>query len=227
MRRLLVALGLAGSVLAFASGAGAKAPPDGFQLCGVSACMSLSGNDAETVAVSLFYGAGIKFVGPTAVPSGFYVLRWRFPNQREESGYYVGDSRVVRLFGAALGGSTSFDAAVSWLRPSPGALQVLSRLSVGLQPMPAPTVTRVTVGGQPARDPASYVRLWAVGAPALPKHPVGWLRIRMTTVAQSPWSDSSTDVRVSRRGGWLYRDGTFFRVPAKFAARIRARQSLR
>ena len=227
MSRLPVAAVLASFVLVFATGAEAKAPPDGFRLCGVSACVSLAGNDAETVAVSLFYGAGVTFIGPTAVPSDFYVLRWQFANQRPESGYYVGDSRLVRLFGAALGGSTSFDAAVSWLRPSPGALQVLGRLSAGIKPMPAPTITRVTVGGRPARDPASYSRLWAVGSAALPAHPVGWLRVRMTTVAQSPWSDSLTDVRVSRRGGWLYRDGTFYRVPAKFAARIRARQSLR
>ena len=33
----------------------------------------------------------------------------------------------------------------------------------------------------------------------------------MTTVDRSPWSDSLTDVRVSRRGGWLYRDGTWLR----------------
>jgi hypothetical protein len=226
MRRPLVAAVLATAVLTVASGAEAKAPPAGFRLCGVSACVSLGGNDAETVAVSLFYGAGVKFVGPTAVPSDFYALRWQFPNQREESGYYVGGSRVVRLFGAALGGSTSFDAAVSWLRPSPGALQVLSRLSGAIQPMPVPTVTRVTVGGRAVRDPASYVRLWAVGVPALPLHPRGWLRVRITTATPSPWSDSLTDVRVARSGGWLYRDGTFYRVPAKFAARIRARQSL-
>jgi hypothetical protein len=51
--------------------------------------------------------------------------------------------------------------------------------------------------------------------------------VRFTTDAPTPWSDSMTDVEVARRGGWLARDGTFFRVPAKFAARIRARQSLR
>ena len=51
--------------------------------------------------------------------------------------------------------------------------------------------------------------------------------VRMTTVERSPWSDPLTDVRVSRRGGWLYRDGTFYRVPVKLAARIRGRLSLR
>jgi hypothetical protein len=227
MRRLLVGAVLASSVLAVASGAEAKAPPNGFKLCGPSACAPLSGNDAETVAISLFYGAGIRFVGPNVAPSEFYVLRWQFPNQREESGYYVPGGRVVRLFGSALGGSTSFDISVSWLRPSPQALQILSRLSAGIQTLPAPKVVRVTVGGHAASDPASYLRLWAVGTPKLPVHPGGWLRVRMTTVTPTPWSDSLTDVRVSRRGGWLYRDGTFFRVPAKFAARIRARVSLR
>jgi hypothetical protein len=227
MRRLVVAAVLATSVLTVASGAEAKAPPDGFRICGASACATLTGNDAETVAVSLFYGAGIQFIGPRSGPSDFYVLRWRFPNQHEETGYFVAGARVVRLFGSALGGSSSFDLSVSWLRPSPAALQVLGRLSGGIQPMPAPTVTRVTVGGRAARDPASYMRVWTVGRPALPNRPGGWLRVRMTTVAPSPWSDSLTDVRVARRGGWLYRDGTFFRVPAKFAARIRARLSLR
>src|SRR5207248_10053591 len=100
-------------------------------------------------------------------------------------------------------------------------------LSASIQAMPAPSVKRVTVGGRAVRDPASYVRVWAVGKPAKPLHPGGWLRVRMTTVSESPWSDALTDIRVSRRGGWLYRDGTFFRVPAKFAARIRARLPLR
>jgi len=227
MSRLLLAGLLTTSVLIVASSAQAKAPPDGFRLCGASGCAPLTGNDAESVAVSLFYGAGIQLVGPTSLPADFYVLRWRFPNQREDSGYFVPGSRVVRLFGSALGGSTSSDLSVSWLRPSPAALQVLDRLSRGVRPLPAPTVRRVTVGGRPVRDPASYVRLWAVGNPALPNHPGGWLRIRVTTVAPSPWSDPLTDLRVARRGGWLYRDGTFFRVPAKFAARVRARLSLR
>jgi hypothetical protein len=100
-------------------------------------------------------------------------------------------------------------------------------LTNGMEALQAPTPTRVTVGGRPARDPASYVRLWSVGESALPQHPGGWLRVRFTTEMPSPWSDSATDVEVARRGGWLARDGTFFRVPAKFAVRIRARLSLR
>jgi hypothetical protein len=120
-----------------------------------------------------------------------------------------------------------FSAGGYWLQPSASALAALRRLSGGLEPVHAPAPLRVTVGGRPARDPASYSRLWTVGRPAIPVHPRGWIRVRITTATPTPWSDETTDVDVARRGGWLARDGTFFRVPATFAARVRARASLR
>jgi hypothetical protein len=200
------------------SGASAKAPPD-LQLCGATACTPLAATGAEVVAISIFYGDARVVAPPIAAPSDFYALRWRFPDQAPGLAYYVPSAGVVRMATASPG---SYAAAGMWLRPNANVLEALSAVSVPLEGIRPAVPTRVTVAGRPARDPASYVRIWTLGKPAIPVHPRGWLFVRMTTPTASPWSDSATDVRVSRRGGWLYRDGTFFRVPAKFAARMRA-----
>jgi hypothetical protein len=224
MSRLFVAAVVVGSVLAVAAGAEAKAPPNGFKLCGATACTPLAGTDAETVAINIFYGDARVVAPPNASPSDFYVLRWQFPDQAPGFAYYVPGSGVVRVATASPG---SLAAAGMWLRPNANVVKALDAVRAGLEGMHPSVPTRVTVAGRPARDPASYVRVWTVGKPALPVHPRGWLDVHVTTPTASPWSDSSTELHVSRRGGWLYRDGTFFRVPAKFAARIRARLSLR
>lgn len=223
MRRLPVAVAFAGALLAVASGAEAKAPPN-LQLCGESVCTPLAGTDAEIVAINVFYGDARVVPPPLATPSDFYVLRWQFPNQAPGFAYYVPGSAVVRIATASPG---SYAAAGMWLRPNANVLKALDTVSAGLEGVHPSVPARVTVAGRPARDPASYTRVWTLGKPALPVHPHGWLVVRLTTPTANPWSDWATDVQVSRRGGWLYRDGTFFRVPAKFAARIRARQSLR
>jgi hypothetical protein len=223
MRRLLGVAVLAASVLTVASSAEAKAPPD-LKLCGASACTPLAGTDAEIVTINVFYGDARVIAPPIAAPSDFYILRWQFPDQAPGFAYYVPGSAVVRVATASPG---SYAAAGMWLRPNANVLKALDAARAGLEGVHATAPTRATVAGRPARDPASYMRIWMVGKPALPVHPRGWLVVRMTTPTASPWSDWATDVQVSRRGGWLYRDGTFFRVPAKFAARIRARQSLR
>ena len=224
MRRLPVAVAFVATFLAVASGAQAKAPPDGFQLCGASACAPLAGTEAEVLAINMFYGDARVVAPPNAAPSDFYVLQWQFPDQAPGFAYYVPGSGVVRVATASPG---SYAAAGMWLRPNANVLKALNAVSAGLEGVHPAVPTRVTVAGRAARDPASYMRVWTVGKPALPVHPRGWLVVRMTTPTASPWSDWVTDVQVSRRGGWLYRDGTFFRVPAKFAVRIRARLSLR
>ena len=222
MKRLLAAVVLAGSLFAV-TGAEAKAPSNGFQLCGASACVVIT-TDAELVAINLFYGDARLVAPPSAEPSDFYLLRWQYPDEAPGSAYFIDASGVVRLGRGAPG---PFSAGGYWLQPNAPTLAALRRLSGGLEPVHAPAPLRVTVGGRRARDPASYSRLWQVGAAAIPVHPGGWIRVRITTVTPTPWSDASTDVEVARRGGWLARDGTFFRVPARFAARIRARKSLR
>jgi hypothetical protein len=222
MKRLLAAVVLAGSLFAV-TGAEAKAPPNGFQFCGANACVAIT-TDAEILAINLFYGDARLVAPPTAAPSDFYLLRWQYPNESPGSAYFIDASGVVKLGQGAPG---QFSAGGYWLQPSASALAALRRLSGALEPVHAPAPLRVTVGGRPARDPASYSRLWTVGRPAIPVHPRGWIRVRITTATPTPWSDETTDVEVARRGGWLARDGTFFRVPATFAARVRARASLR
>ena len=221
MRPLVVAIFLA--ALTVAGSADAKAPP-GFQLCGASTCRALAGTDAEVVAINVFYGDARSVAPPNAAASDFYVLRWQFPDQAPGYAYYVPRSTVIRIASASPG---SYAAAGMWLQPNADVVNALDAASAGLEAVHPSLPTRVTVAGRPARDPASYMRVWAVGRPALPVHPGGWLVIRVTAPTASPWTDWATDLQVSRRGGWLYRDGTFFRVPATFAARIRARLSLR
>jgi hypothetical protein len=223
MKASLAAAIAAAGVLTVASGAAAKAPPGGFRLCGATSCIAIA-DDAERLAIALFYGDARIVAPPNAAPSDFYVLRWHFTDEAPGTAYYVAASGVVRLGAGAPG---QFAAGGYWLRPNEAAITALSSLASRLEPVHPAAPARVTVGGRSVRDPGSYARVWTVGTLHLPVHPRGWIRVRFTTAAPTPWSDSMTDVEVARRGGWLARDGTFFRVPAKFAARIRARQSLR
>ena len=88
-------------------------------------------------------------------------------------------------------------------------------------------VTRVTVGGRPVRDPQSYLRLFGRGDQDGPVREPHWLRISFTPATANPWTDEATDVRVSRRGGYLLIDGATIRIPLQLAQRIRRGASLR
>lgn len=146
----------------------------------------------------------------------FLVVHWHWPNQPETSAYYVPASGKVRQLD-----TNGFLAWYDLADPTSVRTKTAS-----LDPFPVPRVTRVTVGTRRVRDPESYVRLFRRGYEVFPAILPGWLRIRFLADTASPWTDAATDVRIARRGSFLWIDGTILRIPLQLARRIRRGASL-
>ena len=211
-----MAVALAAGLLG-TTGAQAKAPPDGVDICGANgACVHLTMQAAENEWALWLQGSQTDADAVAPAPTGFYVVRWHWGSD-ERSAYYVPSAARVRQLDER--------GAPGWWRiHDPASLR---QLTAGLEPFPVPTITRVTVGGREARDPQSYLELFGRGRTWWPLNQQHWLRIRITTDAASPWTDDKSDLRISRRGRYLWVDGTIFRIPLQLAQRVRNRASLR
>jgi hypothetical protein len=225
-RRLISVLSFA-LVLVLASGAEAKGPPSGFQVCGQSACATITPADSEELGIELFYGQGTTELStPTVPPAAFYALHWRFDGDLH-TGYYVPLLNAFRFVGDPASPADDPTALVHWFKLDATARQALGQAVASLQPFPRPVPTRVTVGGKVVSDPESYLRLWSIGKATF-RWPDGpFLRIAITTETPSPWSDRAAHLSIARRGSYLLRDATIMRIPAGLARQIRARTSLR
>jgi hypothetical protein len=213
-RSFLVGLAAAGALFG-AAGAQAKAPPDGIDICGVrGVCVHLAVSDAEG-EWSLWGTAG--YAVPASGASSFYVLRWHWPRAPQQTAYYVPAAGKVRQVDGQRG-------ALWYDLHEPKALR--ARIAT-LDAFPLPRLTRVTVGNRSVRDPQSYFRLFGRGSQVWPVREPGWLRVVVTAGAPSPWTDAATDVRVSRRGAYLWIDGSILKIPLQLAQRIRRGVSLR
>jgi hypothetical protein len=215
MKRLAL---IAAAALGVVSGASAKAPPDGFRVCGAASCVPITGMDAEILAINMFYGAGTKVtVAPSPAP--FYTLHWTSAqNGAQATGYYVPSANAT-VTTAARAPSVS----PGWSGLSADAQTRLARLTAGLDPFAAATPTRVVIGGKAVRDPASYSVLWTAGWHAY-AWPSNWLSVRVFTTLPSPWQGS---LLLARRRSLIERDGDVYAIPARLAARMRAHASLR
>jgi hypothetical protein len=227
MRRALVTALSAVSVLTVASGAAAKEPPNGFQLCGPNACAAIGTNDGEPLAISLFYGGGsVELWTPKVPPASFYAMHWSFQQGETHTGYYVPLLNAFRFVGST-SGPESANGLVHWVKLGQSAQTILERITSTLEPFPAPVPSRVTVGGRPVQDPESYLRLWSVGNPTYTWPRTGFTAIKVTSDMVSPWTDRAAHLSISRRGGFLMRDSTVYRIPTQLARLVRARASLR
>jgi hypothetical protein len=66
-----------------------------------------------------------------------------------------------------------------------------------------------------------------VGKPTYTWPGSGFLRIKTTSELASPWTDTAATLQIARRGAFLMRDSTVYRIPARLARLVRARVSLR
>jgi len=229
MRSMLAAALVAASVLAITGGAQAKGPPSGFEFCGPIACTALRGLDnAERLAVDLFYGGdgSTELWTPTVPAAPFYTVHWSFEPSQPHTGYYVPLLNVFRFVGD-IAGPESANATVHWRKLGPATRAAFEQLTAKLAPFSVPTPSRVTVGGRPVQDPASYLGLWSVGRATYSWPTTGFIRIKTTCDRGSPWTDGAAELRIARRGPFLMRDSSVYRIPARLARLVRARASLR
>ena len=53
------------------------------------------------------------------------------------------------------------------------------------------------------------------------------MTVKVTSDVASPWTDGAAQLRIARKGPFLMRDASVYRIPAQLARLVRARASLR
>ena len=203
--------------LAVVSGAQAKAPPDGFRVCGPAACIPLSQDAAEQLALDLFFG-GAAAMNAAPPPTSYYMLRWRWQQVAQDStAYYVPDAGAAYML-QSTGGPVA--TRRGWLALHNVAQTALAQTTSSLTPFPAALPVRVTVGRKVVRDPTGYASLWWIGdrTSIIDSPDARWLRIRIATATASPWAGS---IWIGRHKPLLMRDDAVFRISRTLAVRVR------
>jgi hypothetical protein len=214
MTRTALALLAAAGAFLLSGAAQAKAPPDGFDVCGPAACAHMQFDAAEQFWIAAYAPDGAT----RAAPAPFFVLRWHWAQGEEESAYLIPGALAIR-WNAGNGhpsGWSSIDAT---------AAGVVGQVAAGIEPYATPTLTRVTVGGREVQNPESYIRLLTGKRTfAFVKGP--WLRITFQSATPSPWTDGSAIVRLSKRQPYVQIDGFLYRLSRADAVRARKGLSL-
>jgi hypothetical protein len=223
-------LAVAAACVLLAPGAGAKGDIWGLRVCGASGCREV------LLLANWAGGTQARPAPPSAYFTITYLDRRGRPAADEPSLYYVPGADVLRRRGGI----------AAWMSPSSSELRGVAR---GLRPFPRPRLTRVTVGGRPASDPGSYLRLYELpSSQRPPADPAGrkphgydqdelwryyarvrrhWIPVNLWSASPTPWGDGENFVWISRRGALLKRDDELLQVPPALAERVRRGLSLR
>ena len=205
MPRVWLVLVIAAGAVLLVGAAQAKAPATGVDACGAGgACIHLGANDAE----QFWTRAGE--VGRPAGAAPFYLLRWHFDAEPEQSAYYVPARRAVRWLR-----NTS-----AWGAVSPDGVAALAPPLRKLQPYPAPELTRVTIGDRVVSRPEGYLRLLS-GKPSVIFPATTWLTVTLRSATPSPWTNGASLIRLGRTAPYVVVDGWTFRIPSTVAKRAR------
>jgi hypothetical protein len=195
---------LATLALVLAPAARAKGP---IQACGPKTCVTVaSEGDGMGWLMGLPGGAAI----PAA--SSYYVLR--FADIGSVLGYWIPSASIVRFVGTS--------AVGTWTNTDDAGLRAAT---AGLAAFAPPRGATVYVNGDNVEGDATYLRLFTIGVPVAPPSAVRWLPIWISGPA-TPWTDSYSDLRISRKGNYLYRNGLVFTIPLATAKKIRSLQPL-
>jgi hypothetical protein len=209
--------------LAGVPAAQAKAPPEGFRVCGPGACVSFSQDAAEQLAINLFFGAASTLYAAPS-PAAYYTLHWRWQQPGPEAtAYYVPAAGAAYMLSSTSG---PVGTARGWLTLGTVAQTALAQTTATLAPFPAAVPTRAAVGRKVVRDPTGYGSLWSVGTRTsiLDSPDARWLRVRIFTAAPSPWTGS---VWIGRHKPLLMRDNVVFRISRGLATQVRHGRPLR
>jgi hypothetical protein len=114
----------------------------------------------------------------------------------------------------------------SWWHPQGTFGDLVRRLANGLDTLPPPKLTRVTVNGEPVADPNSYLALYTTGkkATTYPSEDT-MLQVAFLSAKPSPWTTGNYMV-VYPKSHLLVRDGEIVSIPARMADDVVARASL-
>jgi hypothetical protein len=199
----------------------------GLQVCGASGCNEEKGKQISGV---LHEGPGGPLtdngqaVAP-AKPGPWYrvfalfgdgqdgIVRARIPF------YYVPAAHTIVQPGE--GAMTT-----TWMRANATWQAVLDRIAQDVDAFAAPTITRVSLNGENAADPQSYLKLYTVGSKATtyPKD-VTSTQIVLESKTRTPWTDGNYVV-LYPKSNLLTRDGQIVSIPGDISDAAAAGQSL-
>jgi hypothetical protein len=209
MRRTGLALLVAAGALLLGGAAQAKAPPSGIEICGSSGCMTIAPDRAEVFWISSHDSGRPVNAGP------YYILRWHWDAEPDRTAYFMPGARTVLWLDPR-----------TWSRIQPQAAEVAASVTGQLEPYPAPTLTRVTIGRRVARAPQTYLSLLQ-GKPSWTYPPGPWLTVKLQSSAPTPWTNGALTVRLNRSRPYVIVDGWVFTIPKAVAVRARRGLSLR
>jgi hypothetical protein len=198
----------------------AKGPLAAVQLCGLAACVNL--DEAATVPLSEAIFFWYTDRAAAAEPQMYYLLRWSGAAAavNTDHAFWMPSAGLLRRF-------DPLSLSARWKAISASSTVALQQAATGLQAFPVPELTRVVVGHRVVRDPRSYVSLLSGGTPVKTWAAArGWLPVRITSAEPSPWTDFGADLKISRTGGFVWRDGSVFRIPLRLARLARSGTSL-
>jgi len=114
----------------------------------------------------------------------------------------------------------------SWWHPQGAFADIVRRLAKRVEPLPAPTMTSVTVDGRAVADPQSYLRLYTVGTkPKAYPTDTRSLTIAFHSRRPTPWSTRNYVVLYPGTN-LLVRDGQMVSVPPSVTKAVMQRGSL-
>jgi len=220
MGRLAIAAVLVGLAAAVPAAGKGWPPATGATICGAGGCRDIGARLAQQLDPTETYQPR---VGPHA-PVPFYRVEIRARGGSSQFVYYLPSIEATRTVGV-------------W---PPEWRKVGLRIDRRLAPYPKPRPTGARVDGRPVRDPASYLGLYELRAPAKAVDPPArliaagelrrvrqsWISIELEAAYASPWTGPEAVLWLGRRRDVLVRAGRTIAIPHRLAERIRNRQSL-
>ena len=221
MKRLLFIAFVAVSALVWTGVAQTKEVTS-FKACGASGCRAVITSPAlllRVIRMVELQGDAVSTRTPESAP----YFRLEIGVDHESGGraltqYYVPSQGRVAL-------QTGPDA---WTWVLAGKLRPLyERMTRGVGPFATPSFTRATVGGKPARDPASYARLFALRTSTddMPDEP-DWVAIELGSARPTPWTTNAATLEYSPSKHVLWRGVEYVKLPGSLAANLEDRRSL-
>jgi hypothetical protein len=216
MKRIAVLAALAvAAALAFTASAPAKELVS-LQICGASGCKTITDRVVLTNGVL----EGQEFARPPAA-SGFYSVKGTVD---------AGDRTITwEMYYVPTGymRGTTPGGEVSWLKLNALSAAFFRSASEGVEPFAKPVVTYARVGKRVARDPASYLRLYAIrSAGRRAPGKFDWIRIELRSKPPSPWTDGRNELEYSPSTRLLLRDGELVLLSKPLAKRVKRGLSL-
>jgi hypothetical protein len=193
-----------------------------FKACGAAGCTDVSDPALLRTLIRSVENQGEPVSVRTPTPAPFY--RLEFYVKGDDSG---GPS-LIQYYAPSAGRIAIETNPDTWAWVQAGTLRELfDRVTAGVAPFPKPVVARVLIGGKPARDPASYARLFALETETNDYPDNGdWTTISLKTASPTPWSTGAATLEYSPSKNVLWRGAQFLKVPGALASRLEQRKSL-